>query len=156
MKIHFFLFFFAIPWLSGCSESSVAEQEPPLFLHWFTRNSDQEYLLLQTMEIELGEEIATERLSGKILRDSRGLHATLEGSYETSVGYLRNYVELDERFAPAMYSYGFAIHGTYFVLSADPRLDLAAQKKSLELPFTRGEDEDYTIDLNLSLFVDPE
>ena len=156
MKQFSILFALAAFLASGCDRSPAVTAQDKLYFHWFTIGSDQEFIPLESFEIHLGEEINLERLNGKVLRDSGGLHATIEGRYGLSVGNFRNYIEQDEIFGPAMYSYSGGIHATYFVVSANPDPKLLYQEIGQRKPVISDDDDSYTIDLDLPLFVDPE
>ena len=151
------LFALAALLTSSCDQSPTAAAGDELYLHWFTIGSEQEFILLNSSEVRLGEEIDSESLKGKVLRDSKGLHATLQGSYALSVGDFRNYVEPDEIFGPAVYNFsGGTIHTTYFVVSSNldpkPFYDELRRGKPVELP----DEDSFAIDFNIPLFADPE
>ncbi len=156
MKSNSILFAFAVFFTSSCDRSQTAAAGDELYLHWFTIGSEQEFIPLQSSEVHLGEEIGSEGLKGKVLRDSRGLHATLEGHYGLSTGDFRNYVAPEEIFAPAAYSHSGVIHVTYFVVSSDPDpkpfYNEIIEGKTVE----PSDNDSFEIDLTLPLFVDPE
>lgn len=141
---------------ASCEKPPEADREAELFLHWFAAGREQELISLWSDRIRLGERIESEGLEGVVIRDSRGLHATLEGSYGMSVGEFGNYIEEDEVFSPALYSFSGAIHVTYFVVSTHPDPAPFFQRRNeMNLRGEQGEDP-YAIDLDLPLFVDPE
>ena len=111
---------------------------------------------MQSSEVRLGEEFDSGCLKGELLRDSRGLHATLEGSYGPSVGEFRNYVEPDEIYGPTVYSHSGVIHATYFVVSSSPDPKPFYNELRQEKPAELSDDGSFAIDLDLPLFVDPE
>ncbi len=155
MRPAFFLF--AIPALlfCGCKESPVTSGEKPLYLHWFTLDSDQKFIPLHSAVVRLGEEIDSDGLKGKIVKGSLGLHATLEGHYGLSTGKFRNYIELEGLFGPALYDYSGAIHVTSFVVSCKPDSRQFYAEHSRRRSIVPSE-EDYTIDLTIPLFAGPE
>lgn len=141
---------------SGCNKLGSPDPADPGHLHWFTLGTWQQLIPLQSSEINLGEKIDSERLTGKIIRDSKGLHATLEATHGLSVGSYRNYIKPDEIFAPALYSYSGSIHATYFVVSKNPDLKLLYQELQEQKPTAPAAGNSFTIDLGIPLFVDPE
>lgn len=156
MKLHLIISLLAVCFTSSCDRSSTDPNGTALHLHWFTIGSEQEFIPLQSSEILLGEDFDSGALKGKILKDSKGYHATLQGHHGLSTGDFRNYIEPDEIFGPSVYSYSGAIHATYFVVSSNPNLKNfydELMKRRLVKPDDNGS---YEIDLNLSLFVDPE
>lgn len=156
MKPHLILFALAVLLPSSCDRSPTAAVVDDLYLHWFTTGSEQEFIPLQSSKVRLGKEIDSGHLKGTVLRDSKGLHATLQGSYGPSDGEFRNYVEPDEIFGPTVYSYSGVIHLTYFVVSSNPDpkpfYNMLRQADSVE----PGDDGSFVIDLNVSLYVGPE
>jgi hypothetical protein len=140
----------------SCDRTPTDSAGDKLYLHWFAVGSEQEFIPLQSSEVHLGEQIKSEGLNGKILRDSRGLHATLEGHYGLSTGDFRNYVEPDEIFGPAAYSYSGVIHTTYFVVSSHPEAMAFYNELRQRKPVEPSDDSSFEIDLDLPLFVDPE
>ena len=155
MKPNSILFALAVLLTSSCDRSPTAAVGDKLYLHWFTVGSEQEFIPLQSSEVHLGEQINSEGLDGKILRDSRGLHATLRGHYGLSTGDFRNYVKPSEIFGPAVYSYSGVIHTTYFVVSSHPDAIVFYNELRQRKPVEPSDDGSFEIDLNLPLFVDP-
>lgn len=147
----------ATAFLFGCEKAAVEPAEEKLFLHWFTLGQKEELVSLRSAEIEMGEEIDSDGLTGRVIRDWKGIHATLRGHHGLSTGDFRNYVEPEEIFGPAAYHYSGVIHTTYFVVSANPEVEPFYDRliERRNTPFVLDSDS-FEIDLNLTLFADPE
>jgi hypothetical protein len=132
-----------------------AAQEDPLYLHWFTFDEEQDFVPLQSIKIRLGERVDSAGLKGLVLKDAKGLHATLEGSYGLSVGDYGNYIQLDTIFSPVRYNYSGAIFVTFFAVSTTADAD-QFHSEFLEKQKNKPREDDYSIDLTIPLFVDSE
>lgn len=118
--------------------------------------SEQEFIPLQSTELHLGEQIESKDLNGRIIRDSRGIHATLRGHYGLSTGGFRNYVEPEKIFGPAAYAYSAVVHTTYFVVSSRPDAMVFYKQLRQRKPVEPNDQSSFEIDLNVPLFVAPE